>query len=154
MEICQVPDDPCWPSDNEFSALNETVSGKLIRGVPPGAVCYPERPEFDVTACDYVLTHWLNSTFHAQNPISVGFPQWAENPCPPIHPNGTSVTGDPNAGKAGCTLGAYPVYALNATDPEHVQKVVSFAARRNIRLNVKSTGHSFTGRSTAFGSIS
>jgi hypothetical protein len=31
---------------------------------------------------------------------------------------------------------------------------VKFASAKNIRLNAKSTGHSFSGRSTAFGSLS
>lgn len=79
---------------------------------------------------------------------------WAENPCPPIYPNGTSVNGDSNAGQKGCSLGAYPEYALNATSIEDIQTVVRFAKEKNIRLNVKSTGHSVQGRSTAYDSIS
>lgn len=151
-----APSDLCWPSEDEFNALNQTVAGKLIKGVPPGSVCYQESPwsNYNEADCEYVRANWLNSTFHALNPISIGFPQWAGNPCPPIFPNGTSVDGDPIAGKKGCSLGAYPVYALNATTAEHVSEVVRFTANHDIRLNVKSTGHSLTGRSTAYGSIS
>lgn len=64
------------------------------------------------------------------------------------------MNGDVNAGRKGCKIGGYPAFALNATSAAHVQSVVQFVAKHNIRLNVKSTGHSFTGRSTAFGSIS
>ena len=98
--------------------------------------------------------NWFNSTFHASDPISIGFPQWVNDSCPPIFPNGTSVTGDPDAGDKGCTIGGYPVYALDAREERHVQEVVRFAAEKRIRLNVKSTGHSFNGRSAAFGSVS
>jgi len=98
--------------------------------------------------------NWFSSSFHAEDPISIGFPQWANNSCPPIFPDGTSIGGDPNAGKKGCTIGKYPVYALKATKASHIQEVVKFAKKKNIRLNIKSTGHSFPGRSTAFGSIS
>lgn len=150
----QIPHEPCWPSEAVFQALNSSVDGKLIRGVPPGSVCYSDQPNFDEKKCQSVLDNWLISTFHALDPISIGWPQWAGNPCPPIFPNGTSVNGDTKAGEKGCRLGGYPAYALNATDVTHVQKVVQFVAKHSIRLNVKSTGHSFTGRSTAFGSIS
>ncbi|KAH8646888.1 hypothetical protein BX600DRAFT_518908 [Xylariales sp. PMI_506] len=149
-----APGDSCWPSDGDFEALNQTVSGQLIRGVPPASVCYQDQPDYDESACQTVATSWFESTFHASDPISVGWPWWANNSCPPIFPNGTSVNGDPDAGKKGCTIGGYPVYALNATDPTQIQAVVQFANENNIRLNVKSTGHSFQGRSTAFGSIS
>lgn len=150
----QVPNDPCWPSDADIQTLNETVGGRLIQGVPPGSVCYPDQPDFNETKCEYVRDNWTNSTFHALDPISVGWAQWAGNPCPPIFPNGTSVDGDDTAGQKGCKLGSYPAYALNATEAAHVQSVVRFVAQHKIRLNVKSTGHSFQGRSTAFGSIS
>lgn len=125
----------------------------MIRGVPPGSVCYEDQSSFNETKCEHVLASWFNSTFHAKDPISVGYPQWADNPCPPIYPNGTSVTGDPGAGERGCSLGGYPVYALNATQTQHIQAVVKFAKEKRIRLNVKSTGHSFTGRSTGYGSL-
>jgi FAD/FMN-containing dehydrogenase len=64
------------------------------------------------------------------------------------------VTGDPEAERKGCSVGAYPAYAVNATEEEHVVAAIKFAGKRGIRLNVKSTGHSFQGRSTAFGSLS
>lgn len=134
--------------------MNVTVEGKLVRGVPPGSVCYSDQPNYDEGKCQYVLANWTESTFHALDPISIGWPQWAGNPCPPIFPNGTSVGGDVNAGKKGCNLGGYPDYALNATNATHIQSVVRFAAEHRIRVNVKSTGNSFQGRSTAFGSIS
>lgn len=117
-------------------------------------MCYQDQPNYNETDCDYVLQNWLVSTFHAENPVSVGWPQWIGNPCPPIYPNGTSANGDPDAGSKGCHMGGYPVYALNATDSAYVQAVVRFANEKNIRLTVKSTGHSFQGRNTGFGSIS
>ena len=46
------------------------------------------------------------------------------------------------------------MYSVNATTEEHVIAAVKFVKEKNIKLNVKSTGHSFQGRSTAFGSLS
>ncbi|KAI1261853.1 FAD binding domain protein [Xylariaceae sp. FL1019] len=145
---------PCWPSDAEFSALNESVSGYLIRYTPVGSVCYPDQQSFDEDKCEYVRGNWFSSDFHASDPGSIAFPAWAGNPCPPIYRNGTSVNGDASAGSKGCSQGAYPLYVLNASSIEHVQAVVRFAKDKNLRLNIKSTGHSLEGRSTTRESIS
>ncbi|KAI9167534.1 FAD-linked oxidoreductase ZEB1 [Paramyrothecium foliicola] len=149
-----TPHDACWPSEEDFSRLNSSISGRLIRTVPPASVCYPDQPNHDPAACKVVLSSWYDAGFHSRDPTSIGAPIWAGNPCPPIYPNGTSVNGDPKAGAKGCTIGGYPAFAVNATHPSHVQKAVKFARAHNLRLNVKSTGHSFQGRSTAFGSLS
>ncbi|KAL1914784.1 uncharacterized protein VTP21DRAFT_7876 [Calcarisporiella thermophila] len=49
--------------------------------------------------------------------------------------------------------GAFPVFAVNATGSSDIQQAVSFAAKHNLRLIVKNTGHDFLGRSTAPGSL-
>eukprot|EP00937_MAST-01D_sp_MAST-1D-sp2_P005716 g5716.t1 len=48
---------------------------------------------------------------------------------------------------------ALPAFALTARGAADVQAAVRFAASRRVRLSVKSTGHSYTGRSTAAGSL-
>ncbi|KAL3495011.1 hypothetical protein BJX62DRAFT_246374 [Aspergillus germanicus] len=146
------PNDPCWPSPADFAALNATVGGNLIRSTPPGSACYPDQPDYNLDHCTFVLDNWFDSDFHANDPVSIGFPKFAGNPCPPIYPNGTSVTGSEPT--SGCRLGGYSAYVLNATRVEDIQAVIRFAAQKNIRLNVKSTGHSVEGRSAAPDSIS
>ncbi|KAH8889226.1 FAD-binding domain-containing protein [Thozetella sp. PMI_491] len=148
------PTDSCWPSDLAFDTLNNTVSGQLIRAVPPAAVCYPDQPNYNLSACQAVWSSWNSSAWHAADPVSIDWPWFANNSCPPINSDGISITGDPDAGQNGCTIGGYPVYVLNATEPTQIQTVVKFANRHNLRLNIKATGHSFQGRSTAYGSIS
>lgn len=125
-----------------------------MRGVPPGSVCYVGQPNYDQSACEHVRTNWFNAAFHAEYSVSIGFPYWADNPCPPIFPNGTSLTGDVNAGRKGCSIGRYPAYVVNATRNEEVQAALKFAAKKGIRVNIKSTGLSLQGRSSAFGSLS
>ncbi|EGC44961.1 FAD binding domain-containing protein [Histoplasma capsulatum var. duboisii H88] len=148
------PGDACWPSAREWQALNSTIDGKLIRAIPPASVCYKSQPTYDAAACSSILAQWHTSGFHLQDPISIDFPMWAGDSCPPIFENGTSVNGDPTAGKKGCSIGRHPVYVVNATGPEEVVTAVKWAGERNIRVNVKATGHSLTGRSTAEGSLS
>ena len=121
--------------------------------MPPAIVCYPGEA-YDEAKCNKTLASWFDSNFHAANPISIDSPLWANNSCNPIYENGTSVAGGPTAGERGCTIGAHPVYAVNATSADVISTAVKFAAKKNIRLVVKNTGHSFTGRSTGYGSLS
>ncbi len=117
-------------------------------------MCYPDQPNYSEAACAYVASQWFNSSWHATDPVSIDYPVWANNSCNPIWPNGTSVTGDPDAGIRGCSIGAYPVYVVNVTTTEQISTALQWADRRNIRIIIKSTGHSFLGRSVGYGSLS
>jgi hypothetical protein len=116
-------------------------------------VCYPG-PAFNQTLCNQVLGSWVDSDFHAENPFSIDFSYWANTSCNPIFSNGTSLTGDPRAGSRGCTIGNYPPYAVNATSADIIGNTIKWAAQKNIRVVIKNTGHSFSGRSVGFGSLS
>ncbi|KAF3801240.1 FAD-linked oxidoreductase easE [Colletotrichum gloeosporioides] len=52
----RAPGDSCWPSDAVWTALNETVSGRLLKNVLPGSVCYKDQPSYDEAACRAVLS--------------------------------------------------------------------------------------------------
>ncbi|KAF3053592.1 hypothetical protein E8E11_002078 [Didymella keratinophila] len=126
----------------------------LIRGNPPASVCYPRNPNYNEEACAVVRARWFDSTFHASDPVSVDYPVWTNDSCNPIHPNGTSVTGDPEAGERGCNADTYPAYVVNATQTSQIASALNWAAGKNIRVVVKATGHSYTGRSIGAGSLS
>ncbi|KAF2638743.1 FAD-binding domain-containing protein [Massarina eburnea CBS 473.64] len=149
-----TPNDSCWPSSTEWATLNTTLGGALIRGIPPASVCYPSQPDYSSEACAFVHSQWFNSTWHAAHPISIDYPVWTNNSCNPIYENGTSVTGDLNAGKKGCSIGKYPVYAVKVTQAKQISDALKWAAARNLRVVVKGTGHSYPGRSTGYGSLS
>ncbi|KIN03275.1 hypothetical protein OIDMADRAFT_40859 [Oidiodendron maius Zn] len=148
------PSETCWPSTSEWDSLNDTISGRLIRSVPPGSVCYPVQPNYNAEACSLVLASWNSSAFHSSDPISIDSPVWANSSCNPVYPNGTSVAGDPSAGETGCSIGAYPVYVVNITKANDVQAALKFAKKWNVRLNIKNMGHNGSGRNTAYGSLS
>lgn len=137
----QTPDDSCWPSTSEWAILKDTLSGRLIKTVPPGSVCYPSQPDYNYAACQYVITHWTTSAFHSSSPSSVSDPFWSNSSCTPIYPNGTSLSGDPDAPSKGCSLGNLSPYVINATEASHVQAALKFAKAHNLRLNIKNTGH-------------
>ncbi|KAF3000543.1 hypothetical protein E8E14_000864 [Neopestalotiopsis sp. 37M] len=136
-----VPTNDCWPSEADWASLNDTISGRLIEAVPPASVCYPALPDYDAAACELVLANWTTPEYHSLNPISIHDPAWANNSCNPIYENGTSVSGDVNAGAKGCSLGFYPEYIVNATNGADVQAVFAFADTWNLRTTIKNTGH-------------
>ncbi|KAH8196954.1 hypothetical protein TruAng_008881 [Truncatella angustata] len=149
-----APTDPCWPAAPEWDSLNATVAGRLIKSVPPGAVCYRARPEYNETACQAVIAGWSTSVWHSSNPVSIPAPAMANDSCNPIYPNGTSVTGDVYAGDRGCDIGLYPPYVVNATEVAHIKAALKFVKKWNLRLNIKNTGHNGAGRNIGYGSLS
>ncbi|KAI1128829.1 hypothetical protein F5Y10DRAFT_277156 [Nemania abortiva] len=147
-----TPGESCWPSDSDWAAFNATVDGRLLRTKLPASVCYPGSADYDEATCESVIANWNDPPFHSKDPVSNFLPSWANNSCNPIYEDGTSTAGDTLAGSRGCTLGKYPPYSVNATTAEHIQAAVRFAKERNLRLNVKNTGHN--PKSLAFGSLS
>ena len=136
-----MPSDPSWPSLDKWLSLNETVSGRLIRTVPLASVCSPTEPNYDTKACESVLSNWTSSGFHAADPASAGDLTWTDSSCLPLYPNGTSIGGDTDARKKGCSIGNFPPYVVNATEFGHIQAALMFAKKYNIRFNIKNTGH-------------
>jgi hypothetical protein len=51
-----LPGDAEWPSDNDWKALNSSIRGKLIRGVPLAQPCY--NPDFNAAACAKIREDW------------------------------------------------------------------------------------------------
>ncbi|CAG8195053.1 unnamed protein product [Penicillium olsonii] len=147
------PSDPCWPTTEAWPSLNETVSGRLIKTVPPGSVCYKSEPNCIETSCGYLFKNWVNSEYHSSNPVTVLDPLWSNSSCTPVYPNGTSVSGDINAGSKGCSLGNLSPFAVNATTAQHVKAAIQFASKHKVRLNIKNTGHN-PEKSSAYGSLS
>ncbi|KAJ6781827.1 hypothetical protein PWT90_08773 [Aphanocladium album] len=149
-----TPKDSCWPSEHEWQQLNITINGHLIKAKSVASVCYKSEPDYNERACSAIRSQWGNSSYHAQDPISIDYPFMADDPCPPIFPNGTSIGGSPNAGRRGCSLGRYPSFVVNATSPDMIASALRWASKKRVRVVVKNTGHSHLGRSTGFGSLS
>ncbi|TVY64367.1 FAD-linked oxidoreductase hmp9 [Lachnellula suecica] len=135
------PRDECWPTFEEWGALNSSVSGKLIQNSPPAISCYPGPQQNDAT-CAAITTELTNSTFVANDPVALDYP--VDDGCP------VPLAGQP---LGNCSLGGIPVYTVNATCPEDVALAIDFARNHNIRLVVRNTGHDILGRSTGYGSL-
>lgn len=46
-----IPGSPDWPSGSSWSALNSSLSGRLLQLAPPGAVCHPDQPTYNAAIC-------------------------------------------------------------------------------------------------------
>lgn len=51
-----LPEDPEWPSDQDWATLNKTVDGNLIKGVPLAQPCYGA--EANETECLKIQNDW------------------------------------------------------------------------------------------------
>lgn len=128
-----TPGSPDWPGDASWAALNQSISGRLLRPAPPGAVCHPGQPTYNAAACLAVQAGWLTVEWHTENPISTLSQNVNNNSCLP----------EPSVP---CSGEGYPIFVINATTSDHVKKGIDFARENNVRLIVKGTGHDSMGR--------
>lgn len=138
---CRVlPGDPDWPSQAEWDRLNATVGGRLIAGLPLGAVCHD--PHYDEAKCRELRDNWSFPIIYEDNPVTP-MSYWFQN-----------ATCDPWTDRAQpCELGNMAVYAINVSGPADVAAGVRFAREHNVRLTIKNTGHDYNGKSVGRGSL-
>ncbi|KAG0006015.1 hypothetical protein BGZ80_008578 [Entomortierella chlamydospora] len=137
-----LPSQSCWPSESSWSALSQSVGGRLIATKPAAYECHD--PHYDSAKCDEIQKGYYYDYWRQLQPGAVQQTNW-------------EVIG--NKGCLGfnqtapCYQGAVPLYTVNATSIEDVQSAVRFAAKNNIRLVVKNTGHDYIGRSIGASSL-
>ncbi|KAI1088289.1 FAD-binding domain-containing protein [Rostrohypoxylon terebratum] len=136
-----LPGDANWPSQDEWTTLNDTVGGRLIATVPLGSPCHD--PTYDEELCTSLKERWLYSGIHLESSSSVMAPIFANQSCDPWQPQSEP-----------CTLGNYVRYAVNVSKPDDVIAALKFADEKNIRFVIRNTGHDYLGRSTGAGALS
>jgi len=122
-----------WPSAEEWNNLNDTVGGALSTPSPSAAPCHKDLPDYDEEQCRYIKTRWNSSQWHSDHPTDALFPNVNLYSC---LPNSDSP----------CRREAFPLYVINVTKIEHIKAGINFAREKNVRLNIKSTGHDFMGK--------
>jgi len=127
-----TPNDVSWPSLSQWATLNQTLSGRLIHGVPPATACHSSGPGFNAS-CVEIEAAWSSFTFHQDNPVSSAWNNMNTDSCLP----------DPTAP---CSAAGYPIYVVNVSSADHVKLAVDFARVNNVRLNVKASGHDYLKR--------
>lgn len=126
LEGCRAsPGTPEWPLEEEWSRLNSSLEGALIKGVPPAIVCYNGTFQ-DQAACNFLLFNTSFNRFYINDPVTQ-FSEW---------PEGDTCHLRPASGET-CTQGGFPEYVVNATTAKQIQIAVNFARNRNLRLVIK-----------------
>ncbi|KAJ5372965.1 FAD-binding type 2 [Penicillium concentricum] len=138
-----MPQESCWPKDHLWARFNETVDGKLIATVPIASVCHIDSfTTYNESQCAQLQSNWGFPATHYESPSSAMAPIFTNLSCNPF-----SSKASP------CTIGNYVQYTVNATTAAHVQRTIHFAARHNIRLVIRNTGHDLFGKSTGAGGL-
>ncbi|KAJ5806050.1 uncharacterized protein N7503_003652 [Penicillium pulvis] len=134
------PGDSCWPSESAWSQFNKTIEGRLITTVPLGTPCHA--PDYNATTCATLKAGWELPEEHYESSSSVMAPFFANGTCDPYHPVSKP-----------CTLGNYVRYSVNVTSPSEISSSLRFAAKHNIRVIIRNTGHDYNGKSTGAGAL-
>jgi hypothetical protein len=130
-----IPGEAGWPSEQDWALLNAQVKGRLLKPIPPAAGCHKkEYGSVTRQSCALISLGFKDSQWHAKNPVSNMWQNWNNYSCMP------------SANGGSCSTSGYPVYVVEAREASDVKAAVDFARTRNIRLNIKSTGHDFLGR--------
>ena len=111
----------------------QAVKGRLLKPDPPAAACHRTLRAYDASACARITEGFKDSSWHISHPTSNMWQNYNNYSCMPT------------AGGA-CTNSGYPIYVVQAKEASDVKAAVDFAREKNIRLNIKSTGHDFLGR--------
>ncbi|KAH8660530.1 FAD-binding, type 2 [Xylariales sp. PMI_506] len=138
-----LPGDVGWPTENEWHHLNESIGGRLIRGVPLGQPCHFLSDDTEQTKCAQIREFWALSEFYTGDPVNVMSPFWLNDSCSPFQ----------GLGEGRCELGNLAAYAIDVDGADTVAAGIKFAQEKNIRLTIKNTGHDYIGRSTGRGSL-
>ena len=132
-DFCKaLPNSSSWPSIAEWNALTLSISGQVLRPLPPAAVCDESLLVFNNESCSFVASQYTVLDFHAKDPVYVDQSNWENATCLP-------------GSEYHCYLPQFPPYVVNAIKATHVKAAVDFARLRNVRLIVKGTGHDYLG---------
>jgi FAD/FMN-containing dehydrogenase len=117
------PGEPGWPSPAEWAALNESVGGRLVQVQSAFTVCEPDAGS---AACGDLFQNLMDPFYIDQSVNLTQTLGWID-----------AFTSEPSA------------YAVLAASSADVSAAVNFAREHNVRLVVKSGGHSYLGTSNA-----
>ncbi|KAF8456504.1 hypothetical protein BDZ91DRAFT_773355 [Kalaharituber pfeilii] len=132
-----TPSDACWPSEEEWHHFNKSIGGILVDVNPVAEPCYKDSPEYDEARCDEVTKMFHDSRWRTdQADLCPGnescyLPSVLPPSPPPV-----------------CKQGRVPLYGVPAKSAKDISKTVKFAAKHNIPLVIKNSGHDYLGRSS------
>ncbi|KAJ7878753.1 FAD-binding domain-containing protein [Mycena olivaceomarginata] len=135
-----IPGSPGYPNAAAWSALNATVSGRLVTVLPSAKFCA------NLPGGGCTDAQWTSALFRSTIPgamdqatIQVNWEQGYDlNPPSLCLRNATT-----------CGQGDVPIYSVEAETVADIQAAVKFSSTHNLRVVIKSSGHDYLGRSTA-----
>ncbi|KAJ5634155.1 hypothetical protein N7528_001997 [Penicillium herquei] len=136
-----LPTDSCWPSQQEWMSLNDTLNHNLVAVRPVASVCSPQ--EFNSAACENVTSLWTDSVWRSSQPGAIQWENWE------AWPERNQTCYIETAKNTTCGQGRISLYSAKVQTASDIQHVVRFASAHDLRLVIKNTGHDFLGRSTA-----
>ncbi|KAJ5727594.1 hypothetical protein N7493_005414 [Penicillium malachiteum] len=136
-----LPTESCWPSQQEWMSLNDTLNHNLVAVRPVASVCSPQ--EFNSAACENVTSLWTDSVWRSSQPGAIQWENWEA--WPERHQTCYIETDKSTT----CGQGRISLYSAKVQNASDIQHVVRFASAHDLRLVIKNTGHDFLGRSTA-----
>ncbi|KAJ7266450.1 FAD-binding domain-containing protein [Mycena haematopus] len=135
-----VPGSAGFPDEDKWRTLNTTTSGRLVAVVPSAKYC-AGLPGGACTDAEWESALFRSTIPGAMNQVNL---EQGYDLTPPSLCLRNSTT---------CGQGDVPIYAVEAETVADVQAAVIFSQTQNVRLAVKSSGHDYSGRSTAPGSL-
>ncbi|KAF1961412.1 FAD binding domain-containing protein [Byssothecium circinans] len=145
-ECKTFPGDALWPAQAIWHTFDVVTGGALIPTVPIAAVCYDSQwGKKDLAKCNALIDMFTKPPVHENHPSSM---MW------PIYQGKTCMAHNITTPADTCTLGGYPVYAVNVSSVAQIQLAVNFARTLNICFVIKNTGHDYLGKSSGAGALS
>ncbi|CEH13521.1 hypothetical protein CBOM_01440 [Ceraceosorus bombacis] len=147
------PSQPCWPSQADWDAFNQSIGGRLIKVTPWADSCFAKPNGFNALQCTAVKQGYTDQNAR-QDVIGVtmvdNWSQCGDDSCaldPRSSPLGLTLA-PKGGGSKTCGLGRISPYAVNVDSAETASKAILFAKARRIKLTIKNTGHDYLGRSS------
>ena len=125
-----------------WAAILTTCLLLILQLTTTTSLCLPTN-----NTCWPPLSKWniLNTTINGS--LSSPSQTWYKTATNMVYPNWQHIQGHTSSPLA------LPTYTVTATHNDEIVATVKFAYVHNIRLSIKSSGHSYTGRSTAANAI-
>ncbi|KAJ7577455.1 FAD-binding domain-containing protein [Mycena floridula] len=150
------------PDAAKWAALNATVQGRLINGIPFARSCFQQAApgtlgSFNAERCETVKDHYMDH--FALTDDFGGFINTQWETCQNTgasclldwtNPNNSAADNPPRV----CSQGSVPQFAINVSGPQDVIAGLNFSKATGVPLVIKNTGHDLEGRSGAPGALS
>lgn len=140
---CQ-PGQTCWPTQQQWQQLNQTLDGHLHKTIPLGAPCYNDSKTIDEGLCALVQKNYNSSLDRVSHYGQTFWQNWEA-----CGTSGCSLLSIDPAVELfpTCSLGTLASHYVDVRKASHISAALRFSKEHNLRISIKNTGHDFAGRS-------